>query len=155
MTRYDSETYYVLLATVLPTFWFVCLVFGFLKSMETKKSEIKTASTHDVNLTSFFRRVKFVPPKPNLICHIINIVDKEEMKKGSRWAKQKSFVCSVFNGCEFCLHTPSVFLGCSKSLLKGWPFLIHRIMCLRPCSCHLNVRNVHSCSKMRKHIYET
>ena len=74
-------------------------------------------------------------------------------KKGNIWTKQKSVVYIVFNGCEFCLHTP-VFLGCSKSLFKGWRFLIHHIMYLRPCSCYLNERNSHSCSKMRKKIFE-
>ena len=112
----------VLLATVSATFCFVCLVLLFRNPCKPRNPKLRQFPPHGVILTSFFRRVKFVPPKPYLFCHMINIVDNEEMKKGNRWTKQKSVVCIVLNGCEFCLHTPSVFLGCSKSLFTGWRF---------------------------------
>ena len=39
----------------------------------------------------------------------------------------------------------------TKDSLKDSVFKIHRIICLRSCSCHLHERNIHSCSTVSKH----
>ena len=70
----------MLLTTLLATLCFVCLVLFFENPRKPSNPKLRQFRPFDGALTSFFRQVSFVPKKPNLICHIINNVDKRGMK---------------------------------------------------------------------------
>ena len=44
----------------------------------------------------------------------------------------------TYNGCDFCLQTPSAILALSKCLFKGWRLKFRGFICLRSCSHHCN-----------------
>ena len=44
----------------------------------------------------------------------------------------------TYNGCDFCLLTPSAILTLPKWLFKGWRLKFRGFICLRSCSRHCN-----------------
>ena len=44
----------------------------------------------------------------------------------------------TYNGCDFCLLTPSAISALSKCLFKGWRLKFRGFICLRSCSRHCN-----------------
>ena len=44
----------------------------------------------------------------------------------------------TYNGCDFCLLTPSAILALPKCLFKGWRLKFRVFICLRCCSRHCN-----------------
>ena len=49
-----------------------------------------------------------------------------------------TFLSITYNGCDFCLLTPSAFLAFPKCLFKGWRLKFRSFICLRSCSRHCN-----------------
>ena len=44
----------------------------------------------------------------------------------------------TYNGCDFCLLTPSAILALPKCIFKGWRLKFRGFICLRSCSRHCN-----------------
>ena len=44
----------------------------------------------------------------------------------------------TYNGCDFCLLTPSASLALPKCLFKGWRLKCGDFICLRSCYRHCN-----------------
>ena len=44
----------------------------------------------------------------------------------------------IYNGCDFCLLTPSAILALTKCQFKGWRLKFRCFICLRCCSSHYN-----------------
>ena len=51
--------------------------------------------------------------------------------------KSQAYPFSItYNGCDFCLLTPSASLALHKCLFKGWRLKFRGFICLRSCSRH-------------------
>ena len=76
------------------------------------------------------------------ICHKTNSFYRRMMHvEDERQPKEKSHVYHfsiTYNGCDFCLLTPSAILALPKCLFKGWRLKFRGIICLRSCSRHCN-----------------
>ena len=42
----------------------------------------------------------------------------------------------TYNGCDFCILTPTAILALPKCLFKGWSLKYRGFICLRSCSRH-------------------
>ena len=122
MTRYGSETY----KFYSPRYWLhsaLCVLLCCSENpLEPRISKSRQLRPHDVNLTPFLRRVKFVPPTPNLICNIINIIYKEKTKDGCNGLNriQLFALCLIvvnFAFCPFC-----ILLGVQKASFNDGVF---------------------------------
>ena len=76
------------------------------------------------------------------ICHITNsfyrrMVHKEDERPPNEKSHAYNFSIT-YNGCDFCLLTPSAFLALPKGQFKGWRLKFRGFICLRSCSRHCN-----------------
>ena len=76
------------------------------------------------------------------ICHITNsfyrrMVHKEDERPPNEKSHAYHFSI-IYNGCDFCLLTPSTVLALPKVLFKGWRLKFRGFICLRSCSRHCN-----------------
>ena len=76
------------------------------------------------------------------ICHITNSFYRRMMhEEDERPPNEKSHAYHfsiTYNGCYFCLLTPSAILALPKCLFKGWRLKFCGFICLRSCSRHCN-----------------
>ena len=76
------------------------------------------------------------------ICHITNSFYRRKMhEKDERPPNENSHpyhFSITYNGCDFCLLTPSAILALLKCLFKGWRLKFCGFICLRSCSRHCN-----------------
>ena len=76
------------------------------------------------------------------ICHITNSFYRRMVRKeDERPPNEKSYAYHfsiTYNGCDFCLLTPSAVLALPKGLFKGWLLKFRGFICLRSCSRHCN-----------------
>ena len=74
--------------------------------------------------------------------HITNSFYRRMMHEEDEWPpneKSHAYHFSItYNGCDFCLVTPSAILALPKCLLKGWRLKFRGFICLRSCSSHCN-----------------
>ena len=76
------------------------------------------------------------------ICHITNSFYRrmmhEEDKRPPNEKLHAYHFSITYNGCDFCLLTPSAILALSKCLFKGWHLKFRGFICLRSSSSHCN-----------------
>ena len=76
------------------------------------------------------------------ICRVTNSFYRRVMHNEDerpRNEKSHAYHFSItYNGCDFCLLTPSAILALSKCLFKGWRLKFRGFSCLRSCSRHCN-----------------
>ena len=76
------------------------------------------------------------------ICHIANSFYRRMMhEEDERPPNENSHAYHfsiTYNGCDFCLLTPSAILALPKCLYKGWRLKFGGFICLRSCSGHCN-----------------
>ena len=78
------------------------------------------------------------------VCHIINSFYRRMMhEEDERPPNEKSpayhfSITCTYNGCDFCLLTPSAILALPKCLLNGLLLKFRGFICLRLCSRHCN-----------------
>ena len=76
------------------------------------------------------------------ICPVTNSFYRRVMHNEDerpRTEKSHAYHFSItYNGCDFCLLTPSAILALSKCLFKGWHLKFRGFSCLRSCSRHCN-----------------
>ena len=76
------------------------------------------------------------------ICHITNVFYRRMMHEEDErppHEKLHPYHFSItYNGCDFCLLTPSAILALPNCLFKGWRLKLRGFICLRSRSRHCN-----------------
>ena len=120
--------------------WYLCkLSLCWIGTPINIRSLIKWRLRFDVIDGSWF----FSAWNPYHICHITNRFYRRMMmhEEDERPPNQKSHAYHfsiTYNGCDFCLLTPSVLLALTICLFKGLRLKIRGFICLRSCSRHCN-----------------
>ena len=69
----------------------------------------------------------------------MRMVHKEDERPPNENSHAYHFsITYMYNGCDFCLLTPSTILALPKCLLKGWRLKFRGFIYLRSCSRHCN-----------------
>ena len=100
------------------------------------------SSNDDYVLASLMAAVFFSAWNLCHIRHLTNNFHRRMMHEKDEWPpneKSHAYHFSItYNGCDFCLQTPSATLALPKCLFKGWRLKFRGFMCLRSCSRHCN-----------------
>ena len=119
------------------TLWYLCkLILCWIEMPINIRSFIKWWLHFDVIDDSWFSSAS------NLyhICHITNSFFRPMMhEEDERPTNEKSFAYHfsiTYNGCDFCLLTPSAILALPKCLFKKWRLKFCGFICLRSFSRH-------------------
>ena len=124
--------------TYIVSLWYLCkLILYWIEMPINIRSSIK----YDYVLTSLMA-ADFLAWNLYHICHIVNGFYRRMMhaedKRPPNEKLHAYYFSITYNGCDFCLLTPSVILAISKCLFKGWRLKFYGLMCLRSCSRHCN-----------------